>query len=112
MVREYADDRTCIRLCHTTGSGTIVAMIKVTRKKRKTVTDTVGQMPQAEFVKMLEAIIDAAVEQKLIEILGDPDKGLSLRKDVRARLLRQQQAVKAGERGQSLEDVLDHIGVE
>jgi len=69
-------------------------------------------MPQAEFVKMIEAIVDATVEQKLIEILGDPDEGLSLREDVRARLLRQQQAAKVGERGQSLEDVLEQMGSE
>jgi hypothetical protein len=76
----------------------------------ETMPDTVGQMPQAELVKMIEAIVETTVEQKLIEILGDPDEGLELRESVRARLLRQQQAVKAGERGQSLQNVLEQMG--
>lgn len=75
-------------------------------------TDTVGQMPQAELVKIIEAIVDATVEQKLIEILGDPDEGSDLRESVRSRLLRQQQAVQAGERGQPLEDLLQQLGLE
>ena len=75
-------------------------------------TDTVGQMPQAELVKMIEAIVETTVEQKLIEILGDPDDGLDLRESVRARLLRQQQAVSAGERGRSLQEVLERMGLD
>ncbi|MEW6237106.1 MAG: hypothetical protein AB1656_17115 [Candidatus Omnitrophota bacterium] len=36
----------------------------------------------------------------MIELLGDPDEGLPIRKSVRDRLLRQKQAVAAGERGE------------
>jgi hypothetical protein len=66
---------------------------------------TVAQMTREELQEMLEATI----EQKLLEMLGDPDEGLELRDDVRERLLRQRQAVAAGERGQSLEDVVQQM---
>jgi hypothetical protein len=81
-------------------------------EKEETMNDTVGQMPQAELVKMIEAIVETTVEQKLIEILGDPDDGLDLRESVRARLLRQQQSVSAGERGRSLQEVLERMGLD
>jgi hypothetical protein len=80
--------------------------------RRGSVMDTVGQMPLTEFRKMIETIVEAAIEQKLIEILGDPDEGLEIRASVRDRLLRQQQAVAAGERGQLLADVLEQLGPE
>jgi len=57
---------------------------------------TVAQMTREEFKEMIEA----TVEQKLLELLGDPDEGLVLRKTIRERLLRQKQAVAEGERGQ------------
>jgi hypothetical protein len=75
-------------------------------------TDTVAQMTQAEFKKMLETVIEATVEQKLIEMFGDPDQGLVIRKDVRERLLRQRQRVASGERGQSLNDVMQELELE
>lgn len=50
---------------------------------------TVAQMTKDE----LRAMIETAVEQKLLELLGDPDEGLPIRKTVRNRLLRQRQAV-------------------
>jgi hypothetical protein len=66
---------------------------------------TVAQMTREELQEMLEATI----EQKLLEMLGDPDEGLELRDDVRERLLRQRQVVAEGERGQSLEDVVQQL---
>ena len=68
-------------------------------------TTTIAQMTKQEFQEMLEATI----EQKLLEMLGDPDEGLELRDDIRERLLRQRQAVAEGERGQSLEDVVQQL---
>ena len=56
-------------------------------------TDTIGQMPRTDFIKLIEAVVESAVEQKLVEILGDPDAGMGLRESVREQLLRQQQAV-------------------
>jgi hypothetical protein len=45
-------------------------------------------------------------------LLGDPDEGLSLRKSVRERLLRQKRAVAEGERGVPLEEVVRQLGLE
>jgi hypothetical protein len=56
-------------------------------------------------------MIGSTVEQKLLEILGDPDEGLEIRERVRGRLLRQKEAVAAGERGQLLEDVVQQLGL-
>ena len=69
---------------------------------------TVAQMSKDELREMIEA----SVERKLLEILGDPDEGLEIRKSVRARLLRQKKAVAAGERGQPFEDVVQQLGLE
>ncbi len=75
-------------------------------------TDTVAQMTQAEFKRMLETVVEATVEQKLIEMFGDPDQGLVMREDVRERLLRQRELVASGERGQSLDDVMQELELE
>jgi hypothetical protein len=48
----------------------------------------------------------------LAELLGDPDEGLPIRKQVHDRLLRQKQAVAAGERGQPFRDVVRRTGLE
>ncbi len=69
---------------------------------------TVGQMSKDE----LKELIDSAIEEKLLELLGDPDEGLELRKSVRERLLRQKRAVAAGERGEPFEDVVRRLGLE
>ncbi len=58
----------------------------------------------------LREMIDSAVERKLIELLGDPDEGFSLRKSVLERLLQQQKLVKTGARGQALESVVQFLG--
>jgi hypothetical protein len=83
-------------------------------------TATVAQMTKGELREMIEA----SFERKLLELLGDPDEGLPVRKAVRDRqglpvrkavrdrLLRQQQAVSAGERGEPLEDVVRRLGLE
>ena len=63
----------------------------------------VGQLSADE----LREIIGSVVEQKLKEILGDPDEGLEMRADVRNRLLRQKKAVANGERGEEPEEVAE-----
>ena len=68
----------------------------------------VAQMTKREIQEMIET----TVEQKLLEFLGDPDEGLHLKKLVRDRLLRQKQAVAAGERGKPLKEVLRRLGLE
>ncbi len=71
-------------------------------------TVTVAQMTKAELVELIES----SIEQKLLEMLGDPDEGLPIRKSVRERLLRQKQAVAAGERGEPLDEVVRKLGLE
>ena len=75
-------------------------------------TETVGQMTKEELRTLIETVIETAIEQKLIEILGDPDEGLEIREVVRDRLLRQRQSVAAGERGLPLEDVIQQLDLE
>lgn len=70
--------------------------------------DTIAQMTKEEFREMLDALI----EQKLLDVLGDPDEGLEIRESVRDRLIRQRDEVAAGERGQSLEVVARELEVE
>ena len=67
----------------------------------------VGQLSTDE----LREIIGSVVEEKLKEILGDPDEGLELNALVRDRLLRQQRAVAEGERGDDLDDVAERLGL-
>lgn len=57
-------------------------------------------------------MIEASVERKLLELQGDPDEGLPIRKSARDRLLRQKQAVAAGERREPFEDVWQSLGLE
>ena len=65
-------------------------------------TNKVAQMTKEELKEMMETLN----EQKLLELLGDPDEGLEIRKKVRDRLLRQKKTVAAGERGEPFEDVV------
>lgn len=68
---------------------------------------TVAEMTTDELRQMIGELI----EGKLIEIFGDPDAGLELRDSVRERLLRQREEVSRGERGQSLDDVIESLGL-
>jgi len=69
---------------------------------------TVAEMTARE----LQQIVEAAVERKLTELLGDPDEGLPVGKAMRDRLLRQKRAVAAGERGEALQVVVRRLGLE
>jgi len=69
---------------------------------------TVAQMTREELREMIATII----EEKLLELLGDPDEGLPIRKTVRERLLRQKEAVANGERGEPFEEVVRRLGLE
>ena len=68
----------------------------------------VAQMTKSELQEMIET----TVEQKLLELLGDPDEGLPLKKLVRDRLSRQKKAVAAGERGKLFKDMVRRLGLE
>jgi len=67
----------------------------------------VGQLSTDE----LKEIIGSVVEQKLREVLGDPDEGLEMRTEVQNRLLRQKKAVADGERGEELEEVAKRLRI-
>lgn len=69
---------------------------------------TVAQMTKDELREMIET----AIEQKLLELLGDPDEGLLIQEAIRDRLLRQRQAVTGGERGEPFESVIRRLGLE
>jgi len=60
----------------------------------------------------LKEMIEVTIEQKLLELLGDPDEELEIKKSVRERLLRQKKAVAVGERGEPFEDVVRRLGLE
>ena len=70
--------------------------------------DMVAQMTRKELVHLIEI----SVEQKLLELLVDPDEELKIRGTVRNRLLRQKRAVASGERGQPLDKVVQRLGLE
>ena len=61
----------------------------------------VAQMTAKELQKMIGAV----VEEKLLELLGDPDRGLEIKKSLRNRLLQKKKEVALGQRGEKLEEV-------
>ena len=69
--------------------------------------DSLAQMSKDEFRELMETV----VEQKLLELLGDPDEHRELRKAIRTRLERQRQAVAGGERGRALDEVAAELGL-
>jgi len=70
--------------------------------------DTVAQMTREELREMIETII----EEKFLELVGDPDEGLPIRKTIRERLLRQKEAVASGERGEPFEEVIQRLDLQ
>lgn len=62
---------------------------------------TVVQISKNELTK----IISNVIEQKLFELFGDPDEGLSMKQSLRKRLLRQKRSVGNGERGADLTSI-------
>ena len=68
----------------------------------------VGQMSRSELKQLIERV----VEEKLLDLLGDADEGLRLKKGMRERLVRQQRAVAQGERGESLQEVAKQLGLD
>jgi hypothetical protein len=61
--------------------------------------------------KQLTQVISTVVEQKLLELFGDPDEDLSMRDTLRKRLIRQKRAVAKGERGVDLSAVRKQLGL-
>jgi len=69
---------------------------------------TVARMTKDE----LQEVIGSVVEQKLVELFGDPDQGLPVKESLVKRLRRQKAAVARGQRGERLEDVARRLGLE
>ena len=63
-------------------------------------------------VEQLKALIQEAVEEKLQEVLGDPDQGLELKEDVKERLRRSLAAVESGDEGIPIGQVAKEVGLE
>jgi hypothetical protein len=68
---------------------------------------TVAQMSNRELTQFSSNV----VEQKLVELFGDPDEGLSMKKNLRKRLLRQRKAVANGGRGTDLTTIRKQLGL-
>jgi len=69
---------------------------------------TITQMTKEELKELIESI----VEQKMLELIGDPDEGLSIREDLLRRLKRQKEQVVTGKRGKPLENVVKEFGLD
>ncbi|MDP2730444.1 MAG: hypothetical protein Q8O55_08170 [Dehalococcoidales bacterium] len=63
-------------------------------------------------VEQLKTLIQEAVEEKLQELLGDPDQGLELREDIKERLEQSLTAVRGGDWGIPVEQVAKEIGLD
>jgi hypothetical protein len=59
----------------------------------------------------LEALIEHVVDQRLVELFGDPDEGLELRPELIERLREQQTRVAAGELGIPMAEVHRRLGL-
>jgi len=67
---------------------------------------TVAEMTPSDLREMLGELI----EEKLVELIGDPDEDLEVRASVVRRLRAQQSRVAAGERGRDLDEVVRALG--
>ena len=62
--------------------------------------------------EQLKALIQEAVEEKLQEVLGDPDQGLGLKEEVKERLKHSLAAIERGDEGIPVEQVAKEVGLE
>ena len=70
-----------------------------------------GKMVAEMTTEELKEMLGELIENKLTEILRDPDEGLVLRDAVRERLESQRLAVERGERGEPFADVARRLGL-
>ena len=66
----------------------------------------------AELREEIEMLIEYIVDQRLAELIGDPDEGLEFREEVIHRLREQQKRVAAGELGIPFAEVQRRLGLE
>jgi len=62
-------------------------------------------------VDQLKALIEETVEEKLQEILGDPDAGFELRDEVKERLRLSLAAMRGGQKGIPIDKVASQAGL-
>jgi len=63
-------------------------------------------------VDQLKALIEEVVQEKLIEILGDPDAGFELRDEVKERLRLSLAAVRSGQKGIPIDQIASQAGLD
>jgi hypothetical protein len=66
----------------------------------------------ADLREEIKMLVEHTVDQRLRDLLGDPDNGLELREELMERLRDQQKRVAAGERGRPMEEVFNELGVD
>ena len=87
-------------------------LAKVARSEGRQFDSATGLHRAKESTKQeLKESIESTVEQKLLELLGDPDQGLVLKKTVKDRLIRQRKVVASGQRGESLAVIVKRLGL-
>ena len=59
--------------------------------------------------KELAQLVSSVVEEKLIEMFGDPDDGMVLKETLRKRLVRQRNSVAKGDRGEDFGSVVKRL---
>jgi len=62
-------------------------------------------------VEQLKSLVEQAVEEKLEELLGDPDVGLELREEIKQRLCSSLEAMRTGEKGVAIDQVAGQAGL-
>ena len=65
-----------------------------------------------ETLEQLITLIDERIQEKLEEILGDPDEGLELTDEAKAKIEESLAALERGEKTVPLEDVAKEMGIE
>ena len=63
-------------------------------------------------VEQFKDLVQEAIEEKLEEILGDPDLGLELREEIKERLRSSLAARQHGEKGIPIEEVARRVGLD
>jgi hypothetical protein len=63
-------------------------------------------------VEQLRDLIQEAIEEKLEELIGDPDAGLELREDFKEKLRSSLAAREGGEKGIPIEEVARQAGLD
>ena len=63
-------------------------------------------------VEQFKSLVQEAIEEKLEEIIGDPDLGLELREEIKERLLSSLAARRGGQKGIPIDEVARRAGLD